>query len=73
MPLSLRDNKAVEASSGIKARPVNGSGLSVLIFFASFLYQDKKEHVNRSLQGFFCCDALFPSRSLGFALRASPY
>ncbi|MBP9029743.1 MAG: hypothetical protein KBG14_08370, partial [Bacteroidales bacterium] len=29
-----------------------GSGFSALIFFGSFLYQDKKEHVNRSLPCF---------------------
>ena len=41
--LFLRGNGAEEAGSGIKARPVNGSGLSALIFFGSFLYQDMKE------------------------------
>ncbi len=49
-PISLRKNGSEEAGSGVKAWPDNGSGFSALIFFGSFLYQDKKERVNRSLQ-----------------------
>jgi len=47
-------------------------GFSTLIFFGSFLYQDKKEHANCSLQCFPFCDATLLSNSLAYALRASP-
>jgi len=49
-----------------------GSGFSALIFFGSFLYQDKKEHVKDSLECFPLCDATIPPGSLAYAWRASP-
>ncbi|MGB4329229.1 MAG: hypothetical protein WBJ36_10125, partial [Tenuifilum sp.] len=64
---------AEEASRGIKARPVNGSGLSALIFFGSFLYQDMKEREKALCHAFFCCDATFQGCSLKKVLRASVY
>ena len=49
-----------------------GSGFSALIFFGSFLYQDKKEHLTCSLPKFCRGDATVPYSSLGNPLLASP-
>jgi len=40
--------RIVSRGSSTHGEPI-GSGFSALIFFGSFLYQDKKEHVNRYL------------------------
>jgi len=48
IPQPTRNNLSI----GIKARPYNESGFSALIFFGSFLYQDKKERICCSLQCF---------------------
>jgi len=49
-----------------------GSGFSALIFFGSFLYQDKKEHLTCSLPKFCHGDEKNPSSSLEKPLLASP-
>ena len=41
--------RIVSRGSSTRGVPI-GSGFSALIFFGSFLYQDKKEHVKGSLQ-----------------------
>jgi len=43
--------RIVSRCSSTHGAPI-GSGFSALIFFGSFLYQDKKEHVNHSLPCF---------------------
>jgi len=49
-----------------------GSGFSALIFFGSFLYQDKKEHITDSLPKFCHGDEKNPNSSLEKPLLASP-
>jgi len=49
-----------------------GSGFSALIFFGSFLYQDKKEHITDSLPKFYHGDEKNPNSSLEKPLLASP-
>jgi len=43
--------RKVSRGSSTRGAPI-GLGFSALIFFGSFLYQDKKEHVKGSLQCF---------------------
>ena len=43
--------RIVSRGSSTRGAPI-GSGFSALIFFGSFLYQDKKERINRSLPCF---------------------
>jgi len=65
-------NVAGISKNGIKARPANGSGFYALIFFGSFLYQDKKEHLTNTLPKFCQGDATVLNSSLGKPLLASP-
>jgi len=51
--------RIVSRGSSTHGAPI-GSGFSALIFFGSFLYQDKKEHVNRSLPYFSVAMQRFP-------------
>jgi len=61
----------VPRGSSAPGEPI-GSGFSALIFFGSFLYQDKKEHKNDSLPKFCQADARFLHGSLEKPRLASP-
>jgi len=50
--------RIVSRGSSTRGVPI-GSGFSALIFFGSFLYKDKKEHENHSLQCFSFAMQLF--------------
>jgi len=61
----------VPRGSSAPGEPI-GSGFSALIFFGSFLYQDKKEHKNDSLPKFCQGDVTVLNSSLGKLLLVSP-
>jgi len=61
----------VPRGSSAPGEPI-GSGFSALIFFGSFLYQDKKEHLICSLAKFCHDDEKNPNSSLEKPLPASP-
>jgi len=61
----------VPRGSSAPGEPI-GSGFSALIFFGSFLYQDKKEHIAGSLPQFRHGDEKNPNSSLEQLRFASP-